>query len=132
MANQTGKGCFKPGKSGNPGGRPAVAKEVRAQAMQHSAEAIEVLVKLMRNEKAPPAARAAAANAVLDRAVGKPESSLNAKIETTETKPDFSVLSPDELEIWHKGHAMLAPLIDKVLHQNSEHETEGLSNGHEG
>jgi hypothetical protein len=84
--------------------------------MEHTTEAIEVLVKLMRNEKAPPAARAAAANAVLDRAVGRPESSLNAKIETPERKPDFSVLTPEELIIWKRGHAMMAPLIAKVLH----------------
>ncbi len=41
MANQTGKGCFKPGQSGNPGGRPVVAREVKSLAMQHTAEAIE-------------------------------------------------------------------------------------------
>jgi HEAT repeat protein len=58
-----------------------MSKEIRALAQQHSAEAIQVLVKLMHSEKASPAARAAAAAHILDRAVGRPEASLSARIE---------------------------------------------------
>jgi hypothetical protein len=82
MANPTGKGGFKRGLSGNPGGRPGMFKDIRTLAQQHSAEAIEVLVKLMCNEKASPSARAAAAAHILDRAVGRPEASLSATVET--------------------------------------------------
>jgi hypothetical protein len=56
MGNPTGKGGWKPGQSGNPSGRggfqpgvsgnPGGPKEIRALAQQHSAEAIQVLVKL--------------------------------------------------------------------------------------
>ena len=38
---------------------------------QHTIEALDVLVQIMLNEKAPPNARVAAANTLLDRAYGK-------------------------------------------------------------
>jgi Family of unknown function (DUF5681) len=72
---------WKKGVSGNPGGRPRGVAEVRALAMTFTAEAIETLAAIMRNVKAPPQARAAAANALLDRGVGKPE--ISAKVEKT-------------------------------------------------
>jgi hypothetical protein len=125
MANQTGKGCFKPGQSGNPGGRPAVSAEVRALARERTPEAMKVLTEIMKDAKAPAAARVAACRELLDRGYGRAESSVHAKIETSEPKPDFSVLSPDELETWHRGHAMMAPLIAKIYHQDSE--AEGLN-----
>src|SRR5262249_15923010 len=91
---------WKPGISGNPGGRPGMSKEIRALAQQHSAEAIEVLVKLMRNEKAAPAARTAAAGQILDRAIGKAESFTNARISTELTaRLDYSVFSQEEIEL---------------------------------
>ena len=57
-------------KSGNPGGRPKVVGEVQALARECSAEAINTLRETMRDKKAPPAARVAAANSLLDRGVG--------------------------------------------------------------
>ena len=38
---------------------------------EHTIEALDVLVQIMLNEKAPPNARVAAANTLLDRAYGK-------------------------------------------------------------
>jgi hypothetical protein len=68
-----GKGRpFPKGISGNPGGRPKVLGNVQELARQRSPEAIETLVTIMNNEKAPPPARVAAANALLDRGFGKP------------------------------------------------------------
>ncbi len=61
---------FKPGQSGNPKGRPKIDREVRALARQYTAEAIERLVFWMRSTNAK--ASVAAANAILDRAWGKP------------------------------------------------------------
>jgi Family of unknown function (DUF5681) len=68
---------FKPGQSGNPAGRPKQPKtvaEVRAIARDHTVGAITTLVNVHKNPKAPPAARVAAATAILDRGWGKPAS----------------------------------------------------------
>jgi hypothetical protein len=68
-----GKGRpFPKGVSGNPGGRPKVLGDVQELARQKSPEAITPLANIMHDEKAPPAARVAAANALLDRGYGKP------------------------------------------------------------
>ena len=73
---------FKPGQSGNPSGRPRrpeaiearkVAADVKAAARAHSAEAFDTLLSVMRSERSPPAARVAAAMAILDRGWGKPQ-----------------------------------------------------------
>jgi hypothetical protein len=72
MANLTGKGGFKPGQSGNPGGRPKELKIIQELAREHGPDAIKTLAAIMNNGKATPAARAMAANALLDRGYGKP------------------------------------------------------------
>ena len=64
------KGRFLVGVSGNPGGRPREVGHVRELAREHSDEAIETLVDLMRHAKSD-AARGAAAQALLDRGYGK-------------------------------------------------------------
>jgi hypothetical protein len=64
------QGRYLPGRSANPGGRPAKVGEVRAAAGEHSLEAIMVLAREMRSDD--PMVRIAAAKAILDRAVGKP------------------------------------------------------------
>ena len=69
---------FQKGTSGNPGGRPRVLGDVQDLARQQSPEAINTLATIMQNEKAPPAARVAAANALLDRGYGKPDSAYLA------------------------------------------------------
>ncbi len=46
--------------------------EIRSLARSHGATALRVLVGIMRQSKAPPAARIAAAVALLDRGWGKP------------------------------------------------------------
>jgi hypothetical protein len=59
---------FKPGQSGNPGGRPKGWAEVNALARQHTAAAIEALVKSLDDRRT----RVQAAQALLDRGWGKP------------------------------------------------------------
>ena len=45
--------------------------EIRSLARSHTRTALNVLVRIMGNTKAPPPARIAAANAILDRGWGK-------------------------------------------------------------
>lgn len=63
---------WKPGVSGNPGGRPKGQGNVRELAQQHTEEAVSTLVEIMKDKKAPPAARATASSAILDRGWGRP------------------------------------------------------------
>lgn len=62
---------FEKGKTGNAGGRPKIAAEIKEYAQQFSKEAIDELVKLMRKSK-DPKTRKAAADSILDRGIGKP------------------------------------------------------------
>lgn len=73
---------FKKGESGNPGGRPKVAAEVRELARQHTADAIQTLVSIMTNPKSAPAARVSAATVLLDRGYGKPPQAVELSNET--------------------------------------------------
>lgn len=68
---------FKPGQSGNPGGRPKLLAEVQAYAREYSNEAIDGLVEIARSKKSPHAARVAAYNSILDRAWGRPAQSVD-------------------------------------------------------
>ena len=89
-----GKGRpFPKGISGNPGGRPKILGDVQELARQKSPEAIDTLSNIMRDEKAPPAARVAAANALLDRGYGKPTQTISQTL----AKVDPSSLSDQEL-----------------------------------
>lgn len=58
---------FRPGQSGNPSGRP---KGIGAQAREHTADALRVLVDGLGDED--PRVRVAAAKEILDRGYGKP------------------------------------------------------------
>jgi hypothetical protein len=71
----TGKrtsGRFQKGQSGNPGGRPKDLDHVRELARNYGPEAVETLVKLMRDKRGSSTGRAGAAVAILDRGYGKP------------------------------------------------------------
>jgi hypothetical protein len=50
---------------------PKSVTEIRSLARSHTRTALNVLVGVMRNTKAPPPAMIAAANAILDRGWGK-------------------------------------------------------------
>jgi isocitrate dehydrogenase len=62
---------FVKGKSGNPGGRPKEVMDVVQLARKATPMAMKTLTDIAGNDEANPAARVAAANALLDRGWGK-------------------------------------------------------------
>ena len=72
-------GQFKPGQSGNPGGRPKIPDEVKRAFESHTMQAVRVLAKAMKDPD--PRIRVTAAAHILDRTLGKPAQTLNAKVE---------------------------------------------------
>jgi hypothetical protein len=64
--------AWQKGKSANPGGRPKVLVEVRDLARIHTAEAIDTLVSIMRDDSKSEHARIAAATQLLNRGWGSP------------------------------------------------------------
>ncbi len=97
---------FKPGQSGNPGGRPKkTAAELKAVAKlkKLTPEAVEVVIGILKNEKASFYARLQAAEIIFNRAMGRPETYL--RVDQAEQSVEASVArlqalfdSPDEEE----------------------------------
>jgi hypothetical protein len=65
---------FEKGKSGNPGGRPKLANDVRDLARAHTIDAINALVTWMKSTD--PRASVPASQALLDRGWGKPTQTI--------------------------------------------------------
>jgi hypothetical protein len=95
---------------------------VKALAREHTSEALDTLAKIMLDPKAPHAARVSACRELLDRGYGRPESSVNAKVET-KREPDFNVLNEAERTELNRILDMAAPFFNKVL------EAQGNSDG---
>ena len=92
------------GHSPNPGGRPREVADIRKLARSRGKEAIDTLYEIMTDEKAPPAARIAAATALLDRGYGRPEQSFTGSLNAHYAISD----RPMTAEEWAREYA--APL----------------------
>ncbi len=92
-------GQFKPGQSGNPGGRPRTTEAQRtfnARCKEASLEALEFLINLVDDSKAPAKERRAAAETLIAHAEGLPVSrNLVADLSTAAPAGE---LSNDELK----------------------------------
>jgi len=71
---------FQPGQSGNPGGRPKALIDVIDLARQHTADAVHALCEVASQADAHPAARVAAAVALLDRGWGRPSQAIESSV----------------------------------------------------
>jgi hypothetical protein len=95
-------GLFKKGQSGNPTGRPRVIAKVRDIAREYTEEAIDALVRVVRDKKSPAAAVVAAASAILDRGYGKPTQTIEANVNVLDK------LQPTELAALEAALASIA------------------------
>ena len=71
---------FQKGVSGNPGGRPKIRVDMRERVRVHAGTAIDTLLAVMHDDKAPAAARVSAAIAILDRGYGRPPQAVHQHV----------------------------------------------------
>src|SRR5215813_11867527 len=88
-------GQFRPGASGNPGGRPAALAEVKQLARQHTVLAIQKLAHIAEHGQAE-MAQIAAANALLDRGWGRPTQPVSGDDEMPSIGIGFGALNEAE------------------------------------
>ncbi|GLT02955.1 hypothetical protein GCM10007897_43860 [Sphingobium jiangsuense] len=102
--------AFKPGKSGNPGGRPKIklpdGRTLTDLAREHTLEAVETLVDVMRNGDTS-SARVAAADKILNRGWGAAPQTIT--LQEAPTPPDLSQMTDEQLEALETLRS-LAPL----------------------
>ncbi len=115
---------WKPGQSGNPGGRPKAIGHVRDLARELTDDAIQTLATVMHDPKAPPGARVAAAVAILDRGWGKPTQGVTLERDTSQVQnnADMRAAWNDAMAHAIESVAKLGvpvPLISPASHRNS-------------
>ena len=107
------RSAWGPGQSGNPGGRPKVAAEIRDLAREYGSKAIERLVALVDSRN--PAIALRAAEAVLDRGYGRPLQAMKLTEDPPE-KPktlDLQKLTDEEFKEFMNARKAMRRLIEK-------------------
>jgi hypothetical protein len=84
MANPSGIGGFRPGQSGNPGGKRKGLALLQFEAQKHMRAMLNVLIKNAKKGST------AAAIAVLDRGFGKPAQNIDMKLLLDKRLSDLS------------------------------------------
>lgn len=97
--------AFKPGQSGNPGGRPK-DKTLRQLAREHTVEAVQTLIEIMLDKSSSEMARVRAAEAILDRGYGKPVQAIEAAVEG-QTYAVFVPVPIEDVSEWERMSAGL-------------------------
>ena len=77
---------FQKGHSGNPGGRPKLPWSIVELARDNTPSAMHTLIEIHEDKNAPPSARVAAAEAVLDRGWGRPTQVVDATVRDTNSQ----------------------------------------------
>lgn len=126
QGRKANSGSFRPGVSGNPGGRPKVLAEVRELAREHTEAAIRGLARVLVEKKAPAMARIAAAEALLNRGWGKPAQAVEVSGPDGEpVKSEIShAQSPEQLAAVIRILAGAAPAAESVTVLGSDASTD--------
>lgn len=113
-APRTETGRWPAGVCGNPGGyskekRAAVAR-VAVLAREHTEDAIKTLATILKDERATRSTRIAAANALLDRAWGRPPQSVGVGLSFDDPEDGYAERSPLEVAS-DAGHVPLTVVV---------------------
>jgi hypothetical protein len=107
VTNPTGRGGFRKGESGNPGGRAPSAVRVfsnlAVESRKYGKMALSTLVQLCKKDN-PPNVRLSAAVAILDRGFGRPTQSIDLSVDTNASQLDlFAVLGVEGQQLLQQG-----------------------------
>ncbi len=99
--------AWKKGESGNPNGKPktvlADGRSLRDMAREYTQEALDALIKVLRDEEAPAASRVSAAQTIHDRGWGKPTQPIAGD---SDMPPLNWGKAPDEVVAWMAAQAL--------------------------
>jgi Family of unknown function (DUF5681) len=106
--------AFKPGQSGNPGGRPAALRGIQELARQHTSEAVDALRAALKR----PRERVRAAELLLAYAYGRPTQQVNLGggltleqlvLESMAPRPPTIECAAEPADETNRGHPSLPP-----------------------
>ena len=86
MAERDDNGRFQPGQSGNPSGRPPLDPALKARLSALTPKALDVLERGLQSSDQRVALQSA--QALLDRALGRPAQAVDVKAETYDASQD--------------------------------------------